>query len=641
MVRPRSSQWQEGALSAAGADLPDGESSAVVPEAVVPAVAVSSAEPVAPVVAGWVEPEWWLQVVSPAVREVMVLAPGLALMAALAALPTGVCQSDHSAEADVASGEVLRWWAPEGPVETVVTAGTLPDGSRVRMPAPGSVPGLPCACQLVVAAGWTACAAWVGGRVADSVIDVVGPGPLLLHSEVHPDRLDPAGDELAAVLHVSPRSASSQIGAARRRAACAPVAVTVDAGLLGAAGGAAVYQVLDHVPTDTADKVSRTLSARIRDRRAKGLRGWTPAEARRAARAALLAYAPDQAEQARSEAVKLRRVEVRPVGDGTSWLSALLPELDALRIHRRLSALGRAQAADATPEDRRLLDQRRADLLTEALLSWGSITSGATGGSTVGHSGAAESAGAPGERGTVDGSGASRLTGGRGSQTGTRDSGLVSEVQICVVATAETLLGLSQQPAHVPGIGAVPADLARELAAEGTWRIWLRNAAGQITAVDPGRYRPTAAVARLIAAREPVCRFPGCLVRVDRCDLDHTEPWPAAPGSAPENLGPLCRRHHNAKTHHGIVLTAQSTGGQGPVMLERWTWRMPSGLTHTLRSRAVLDEDLGTLPRRRRRQKFRPVRTTRSTRSTRKNSKKGRNSTHTPHGPMSPRRLRT
>lgn len=112
--------------------------------------------------------------------------------------------------------------------------------------------------------------------------------------------------------------------------------------------------------------------------------GLDPAEARRAARAALLAYAPDQAEQARSEAVKLRRVEVRPVGDGTSWLSALLPELDALRIHRRLSALGRAQAADATPEDRRLLDQRRADLLTEALLSWGSITSGATGGSTVG-----------------------------------------------------------------------------------------------------------------------------------------------------------------------------------------------------------------------------------------------------------------
>ena len=599
MVRPRSAQWQEAVQLSAGA------ANDVSGAAVVASATEGEASAAVLPVAGWVEPEWWSQVSSPAVREVMGLAPGMALMAALLALPTGACPADHGAEADVAYGEVLRWLAADGPVETLAVAGTHPDGTQVLMPAPGSVPGLPCACQVVIAAGWAACVAWVGGRAADSVIEVAGPGPLLLHSDVHPDRLDPASDELAAVLHVSPRSAVSQIGAARRRASCAPVAATVDVGLLGAAGGAAIFGVLDHVPTDTAEMVSRTLAARIRDRRAQGLRGWTPTEARRAARAALLAVAPEQAEQARAEAHDRRRVELRPVGDGTSWLCALLPELEALRIHRRLSALARAHAADAAPADRRLLDQRCADLLSEALLSLGTTPAGGTS--------------------TRDG------------QKGTETSDPApTDVQICVVATAETLLGLSKQPAHVPGIGAIPAGLARELAADGAWRIWLRNAAGHLTAVDAARYRPTAGVARLVAAREPTCRFPGCLVKVERCDLDHTRAWPAAPGSTPENLGPLCRRHHNAKTHHSVALAALTTGGgKEPVMLENWTWRMPSGLTHTIRTLAPLDDDLGTLPQRRRR-RTRPK--TRSSRRTRKNRK---SRTRNPFNPIRSRRLRT
>ena len=686
MVRPRSAQWQEGAELSAGlvgdatrsgaeaaAAVLDGkvlptltlDASAGEPAGVTPgarpagtagpatsvAAAASPADPTAkpvtsvvstspPVVAGWVEPEWFSQVISAAVREVMALEPGLELMAALMALPQGACPADHSAEADVASGEVLRWLAADGPVETIAAAGTLSDGTRVRMPAPGSVPGLPCACQLVIAAGWAACAAWVGNRVADAVIDVAGPGPLLLHSDVHPDRMDPASDELAAVLHVSPRSATAQIAAARRRAACTQVAATVDSGLLGAAGGSAIYQVLEHVPTETTEKVSSILAGRIQDRRARGLRGWTPAEARRAARATLLTYSPEEAEQARAEAKESRRVELRHVGDGTSWLSALLPELDALRIHRRLTALGRAQAADAAPADRRHLDQRRADLLAEALLSLGTnLTGGSIDAGTTDGRGPADRSAVSRHIGSLETQGVAGVSQGRAGAGGAPTPGPASsDVQICVVATPETLLGLSQRPAHVPGIGAISADLARELAADGTWGIWLRNAAGHVTAVDPGRYRPTAGVARLIAAREPTCRFPGCLVRVERCDLDHTESWPAAPGSTPENLGPLCRRHHNAKTHHSVVLSAHATGGSGPAMLEHWTWRMPSGLTHTVRTLTPLDNDLGDLPQRNTKQRRRR-RTKRKARTSPKAGRRRRNRSRFSH--QMSRRIRT
>ena len=39
------------------------------------------------------------------------------------------------------------------------------------------------------------------------------------------------------------------------------------------------------------------------------------------------------------------------------------------------------------------------------------------------------------------------------------------------------------------------------------------------------------------------------------CDLTHTVPFPAAPGTHESNLGPVCRGHHNLKTHHGYQLT--------------------------------------------------------------------------------------
>ncbi len=90
-----------------------------------------------------------------------------------------------------------------------------------------------------------------------------------------------------------------------------------------------------------------------------------------------------------------------------------------------------------------------------------------------------------------------------------------------------TLLGLDQDPGEIPGVGPIPADEARELAADGSWRAWITDAAtGQV--IDTGRrsYTPSAALARLIRAREPYCRMVGCRRRAINCDLDHTIPWP-------------------------------------------------------------------------------------------------------------------
>jgi hypothetical protein len=156
--------------------------------------------------------------------------------------------------------------------------------------------------------------------------------------------------------------------------------------------------------------------------------------------------------------------------------------------------------------------------------------------------------------------------------------------EINVVVTLETLLALSEDPAVVTGLGPIAPDVARELAADGRWRAWITNTAGVVTSTSSHTYTPSARLARLVRAREPYCRMPGCRHPAANCDLDHAIPYPLGPTAA-ANLGPLCRRHHNLKTHldwhleptqtHATPGTPKATGTPG------WRWRTPAGITIT------------------------------------------------------------
>jgi hypothetical protein len=153
-----------------------------------------------------------------------------------------------------------------------------------------------------------------------------------------------------------------------------------------------------------------------------------------------------------------------------------------------------------------------------------------------------------------------------------------------VIVPLEVLMRLSDDPAEVPGVGPITAELARELAADGTWRAWVTDAAGTIVATGARAYVPTEAIARLVRAREPHCRFPGCRRPANRCDLDHAIPWPRG-STTPDNLGPLCRRHHNLKTHGGWQLLPEASSSDPPdgtpAATAGWTWRTPSGVDIT------------------------------------------------------------
>ncbi|MFS3128852.1 HNH endonuclease signature motif containing protein [Nocardioides sp. Bht2] len=100
---------------------------------------------------------------------------------------------------------------------------------------------------------------------------------------------------------------------------------------------------------------------------------------------------------------------------------------------------------------------------------------------------------------------------------------------------------------------------------------WLKRH-GSIASVTPvidlnrtgavDRHDPPAWMAEQVRQRDPHCVFPHCTRSSADADLDHIEPYDSGaserrgpPGktplgqTAPENLAPLCRRHHLAKTH--------------------------------------------------------------------------------------------
>ncbi|WP_330220079.1 HNH endonuclease signature motif containing protein, partial [Mycolicibacterium peregrinum] len=120
-----------------------------------------------------------------------------------------------------------------------------------------------------------------------------------------------------------------------------------------------------------------------------------------------------------------------------------------------------------------------------------------------------------------------------------------------VLADQSTVNGTCDDPGYLVGHGILPAESVRDLAATGTVkpvRMPTGNAAeaAESAAAEP-RYRPSVALSEFIHWRDLTCRFPGCDAPAERCDIDHTAPWPAGP-THPSNTKLFCRAHHLVKT---------------------------------------------------------------------------------------------
>lgn len=204
----------------------------------------------------------------------------------------------------------------------------------------------------------------------------------------------------------------------------------------------------------------------------------------------------------------------------------------------RIELLDGATAGASEPADERTMDQLRADIFTDTLLT-------------------------AGPQDCVAGTGLAAIR---------------ATVQITVPVL--TMTGASTEPCLLAGYGPIDSDTARALAAgaPGWDRVMTSPVTGTVLAVD--RYRPGPALQRFLAARDEHCRFPGCRRAVRRCDIDHTHDAARGGPTAHTNLAHLCRRHHVLKHH-----TAWTVEQTSPGVL---VWTSPTGRRHTDRPEPVV-----------------------------------------------------
>jgi hypothetical protein len=124
--------------------------------------------------------------------------------------------------------------------------------------------------------------------------------------------------------------------------------------------------------------------------------------------------------------------------------------------------------------------------------------------------------------------------------------------------------------------------LAHRLAGDAEWRRLLTDPeSGFVRDYGTTRYRPPAALADFVRARDGRCYEPGCSIRAGDCDLDHLRNSPAGPSPRPDpggatadwNLAAGCRTAHRIKAMPGWHVTTPSPGS--------YTWTTPTGHTYT------------------------------------------------------------
>ncbi|WP_414696459.1 DUF222 domain-containing protein [Pengzhenrongella sp.] len=302
----------------------------------------------------------------------------------------------------------------------------------------------------------------------------------------------------------------------------------------------------------------------------------TPTQLRGDLQKALIAVDPADAEKRTARAVDTRRVcKPKVLPDGMAGIWSVLPAFVATAIDTALSAAAhKAQRAG----DTRTIDQLRADAYTATLLgNDGCTCDDARVASEPSESVSNTETGTDSDLG--EGSalpGASRCAAGTGGGIG----GVAGQVRVDVTVSLATLLGLDEDPAQLAGYGAVTAQTARRLTANGTWRRLVTDLqTGTVLDVGKTRYRPPEDLAEIIRARDPYCVSPICNAAARHCDLDHRVPFnPDGTGGATstENISPACRRDHLLKTHAGWTYDRADNG--------TITWTTPTGHTYAYNS---------------------------------------------------------
>ncbi|MGH9097451.1 MAG: DUF222 domain-containing protein [Acidimicrobiales bacterium] len=124
---------------------------------------------------------------------------------------------------------------------------------------------------------------------------------------------------------------------------------------------------------------------------------------------------------------------------------------------------------------------------------------------------------------------------------------------------------------EIPGIGPIPVDVARRLAADSILSVLITDGVDVTSVAHAGRTIPGAIRTALIE-RDPVCVVPGCGIR-EGLEIDHLLPFGNDGPTSLANLARLCHWHHYLKTHQRYRLARFG---------DQWEWQPPPVADHEL-----------------------------------------------------------
>jgi len=374
-------------------------------------------------------------------------------------------------------------------------------------------------------------ASWLAERQSQFVAALVDRTPS--------SSLEHVPDEIATRLGTTRRAAEHIVELATGLRAHPPLADAMASGALSARKAQVLLQETDHLPG--------RLTAAVLDRVLVGAEERTVPQLRRDVRAAELALDAEAADLRHRSARAERGVRMVPAPDAMAWIHALLPAVDATTV---MTAIGALADRRETGEER-TADQRRADALTA--LAHRVLDSG----------------------GDLDGLPLPRRQ--------RRRPHLEVTVSAGTLRSADCADGV----AHLAGYGLVPFCAVAGVVEDADVRVLRVDAEGvAIGGADPtDGYRPSAELVREVVARDRTCRFHGCSVAAERCDIDHVAPFdpdrPAHLQTVASNLQALCRHHHRLKTHGGWYASRDPISGAT-------LWRSPTGRIHIVSPDPVL-----------------------------------------------------
>lgn len=378
---------------------------------------------------------------------------------------------------------------------------------------------------------------WLQALMQSAIIAVAGNEPSESNgTDVFFGVDDAEREDISAALRLSANTAQARIDIARTLVNHLPN--TCSALATGEISPAHATAIARETATAIRDGLPESAIFEIEERAISYAEFHTPAQVASQVKTTLARIAPEEFEEIVQRARDTRRVSCYPESDGMSTIVAILPAEDAQIVMTALEAFIKAES-EPLPAQKRSMDMKRADALINISNLFLSTP---------------KNSAAPHRR----------------------------PVTVNVTIDLPTLLGLAENPGQLSGYGPIPASVARTLASDGKWKRFITDPQTGVL-LDYGRqtYEPPQALVDFLIARDRTCRFPGCRRSALLSDLDHAQSWESGGVTSLQNLGALCRRHHQLKTHGGWKIESEADGS--------CTWTSPLGKKYFTPARPTLE----------------------------------------------------